>query len=285
MIRPGTDWRNKAPEVLCKSVAGTSSSLIGTGISVLIGSNPIGAAIGGALASALKPALEYGLCGNYESTSPPLDGENELPKPETVLNVEIRRTIIVDLTKPPKQINREIVRRIYRDDDTENRRPGSTKFPLYKAISARESLKDKKFGCILYQPISDEPIKLEKCNIQRGSSDLERQDKERLADFVISQKSTTLAMGVAIMSTISGGAITTGAVVGPYVLSASAAGYAAFNRQMYSRPITKVPKKVEYESCTIPPPTIDVSFSIKKDTQVKFEPFIEITSPFAGVSN
>jgi len=284
MIRPGTDWQNDAPRILCESVAGASSTLIGTGVGVLIG-GPLGPIIGNVVTSVLHPALEYSLCDGYESNSPPLDGENELPKPNTTFDVQINRTIIVDLIKPPKQIDGEIVRRIYRDDDAQDRRPGSTKFPLYEAISAGERLKNKTFGCILYQPVSDESIKLEKCNIQRGSSDLERQDKERLADFVISQKSTTLAMGVAIMSTISGGRITTGAVVGPYVLSATATAYAAFNKQMYSAPITKVPKKIEYKSCTIPPPTVDVSFSIKKDTQAKFEPFIEITSPLAGVSN
>ena len=87
------------------------------------------------------------------------------------------------------------------------------------------------------------------------------------------------------MSTINQGKVNTGIVVGPYILSATATAYAAFNKQMYSAPITKIPKGVEYESCTIPPPSIDVPFSIKKDTRVKFEPFVEITSPLAGVSN
>jgi len=87
------------------------------------------------------------------------------------------------------------------------------------------------------------------------------------------------------MSTINQGRVATGTVIGPYVLSATATAYAAFNKQLHSAPITKVPKKIEYESCTIGPPSINVPFSIKKDTQANFEPFIEITSPVAGVSN
>jgi len=233
MIRPGTDWENKAPEILCESISGVGvavgSALLGTYIGGVPG------AIIGAVAQALAgPSLEYALCGGYETVSPPL---------------------------------------------------GSTRFPLYKAISARESLKNRKFGCILYQPVSDERIKLSKCNIQRPSNNPELDDKQRLINFIVAQESNTLATGVCIMSTVIGGRINTGIVVGPYILSATATAYAAFNKQMYSAPITKIPKGVEYESCEIPAPSIDVGFSIKKDTRVKFEPFVEITSPVAGVSN
>jgi hypothetical protein len=283
MIRPGTDWENKAPEILCESISGVGvavgSALLGTYIGGVPG------AIIGAVAQALAgPSLEYALCGGYETVSPPLDGENELPEPNTTLNVQINRTITVEVSKPPTQLNVETTRTIYKEDD-ELREPGSTRFPLYKAISARESLKNRKFGCILYQPVSDEPIKLSKCNIQRPSNNPELDDKQRLINFVIAQESNTLATGVAIMSTINQGKVNTGIVVGPYILSATATAYAAFNKQMYSAPITKIPKGVEYESCTIPPPSIDVPFSIKKDTRVKFEPFVEITSSLSGVSN
>jgi hypothetical protein len=289
MIKPGTDWENEAPRILCESVVGVgtviSSALIGAAIS----GNPFGAFIGAIIGAASRPSLDYALCGGYESTSPPLDGENELPKPNTILDVQITRTITVEVSKPPIQLDARIVRTIYKDDnikpEPERRKPGSTRFPLYEAISARESLRNRKFGCILYQPVSDEPIKLRKCNIQRPNNDLETQDKERLANFITKQESKTLAMGVAIMSSIVQGRVVTGTVVGPYILSATATAYAAFNKQMYSAPITKIPKRVEYENCTIPHPTIDVPFSIKKDTQAKFEPFIEITSPLAGVSN
>jgi hypothetical protein len=283
MIRPGTDWENKAPEILCESVIEVSSTLIGTGIGVLIG-GPLGPIIGDVVKSALQPSLEYALCGGYETVSPPLDGENELPEPNTTLNVQISRTITVEVSKPPTQLDVEITRTIYKEDN-EFREPGSTRFPLYKAISARESLKNRKFGCILYQPVSDERIKLSKCNIQRPSNNPELDDKQRLINFVVAQESNTLATGVCIMSTINQGKVNTGIVVGPYILSATATAYAAFNKQMYSAPITKIPKGVEYESCTIPPPSIDVPFSIKKDTRVKFEPFVEITSPLSGVSN
>jgi len=283
MIRPGTDWENKAPEILCESISG---------VGVAVGSALLGAYIGGAagafigtIVGALSgPSLEYALCGGYETTSPPLDGENELPKPNITFNLEVDRTIKTEVYEPPKQINSEIVRRIYKEDD-EPKGPGFTKFPLQKAISARESLKNRKFGCILYQPVSDERIKLSKCNIQRPSNNPELDDKQRLVNFIVAQESNTLATGVCIMSTVIGGRINTGIVVGPYILSATATAYAAFNKQMYSAPITKIPKGVEYESCTIPPPSINVPFSIKKDTRVKFEPFVEITSSLSGVSN
>jgi hypothetical protein len=283
MIRPGTDWENKAPEILCESISGVGvavgSALLGTYIGGVPG------AIIGAVAQALAgPSLEYALCGGYETTSPPLDGENELPEPNITFNLEVDRTIKTEVYEPPKQINSEIVRRIYKEDD-EPKGPGFTKFPLQKAISARESLKNRKFGCILYQPVSDERIKLSKCNIQRPSNNPELDDKQRLINFIVAQESNTLATGVCIMSTVIGGRINTGIVVGPYILSATATAYAAFNKQMYSAPITKIPKGVEYESCEIPAPSIDVGFSIKKDTRVKFEPFVEITSPVAGVSN
>jgi hypothetical protein len=283
MIKPGTDWENNAPRILCESIASGGAGLFGALLGARIG-GPWGTIIGAFVGSVTGPVINYGLCGDYETTSPPLDGENELPEPNTTLNVRISRTITVEISKPPKQLDVETTRTIYKEDD-ELREPGSTRFPLYKAISARESLKNRKFGCILYQPVSDEPIKLTKCNIQRPSNKPEEQDKQKLEDFILKQESSTLAMGVSIMSTISQGRVITGIVIGPYILSVTATAYAAFNKQMYSAPITKVPKKVEYESCTIPPPTVDVPFSIKKDTQAKFEPFIEITSPFAGVSN
>jgi|YNPBryunderm2012_1023409.scaffolds.fasta_scaffold14380_2 hypothetical protein len=284
MIRPGTDWENEAPRILCESVVGVGTVISSTLIGAAIGGGPFGAAIGAIIGAASRPSLDYALCGGYESTSPPLDGENELPEPNTTLNVQISRTITVEISKPPTQLDVEITRTIYKEDN-EFKEPGSTKFPLYKAISARESLKNRKFGCILYQPVSDERIKLSKCNIQRPSNNPELDDKQRLINFVVAQESNTLATGVCIMSTINQGKVNTGIVVGPYILSATATAYAAFNKQMYSAPITKIPKGVEYESCTIPPPSIDVPFSIKKDTRVKFEPFVEITSPLAGVSN
>jgi hypothetical protein len=296
MIRPGTDWENNTPRILCETLAEGGAETFGALLGARLGTlsrlpfgGIYGAAVGTIIGAAASPAINYILCGGYETTSQPLDGENELPESNVVFNLKLTRTIITEVSKPPVQLDTEIVRKIYKDDDTEvefeERRPGSTRFPLYKAISARESLKRRKFGCILYQPVSDEPIKLKKCNIQRPSNNLEARDKERLADFIIKQESTSLGMGVAIMSTISQGRITTGTVIGPYILSATATAYAAFNKQMYSSPITKIPKKVEYENCDIPHPTIDVGFSIKRDSQAKFEPFIEITSPFAGVSN
>lgn len=282
MIRPGTDWENKAPEILCESVSGIGAAIGSALLGTYIG-GAAGAIIGAVAQALVSPSLEYALCGGYETVSPPLDGENELPEPNLTFNLEINRKIKTEVYEPPKQINSEIARRIYEDDEL--REPGSTKFPLQKAISARESLKNRKFGCILYQPVSDERIKLSKCNIQRPSNNPELDDKQRLINFVIAQESNTLATGVAIMSTIIQGKVNTGIVVGPYILSATATAYAAFNKQMYSAPITKIPKGVEYESCTIPPPSIDVPFSIKKDTRVNFEPFVEITSPLSGVSN
>ena len=285
MIRPGTDWDDKAPEILCKSSAAGISALIGAGIGLGISPNIVGGIAGSVIGSAISPAFEYALCGDYGSTSPPLDGENELPESNVVFNIGLTRTIKVEVLKPPKQLDVEIVRRTYNKDDEEEIKPGSTRFPLYKAISARESLKKRKFGCILYQPVSDEPMKLSRCNIQRTNNDIELQDKQRLADFIIKQESKTLGMGVAIMSSMIQGRIATGTVIGPYILSATATAYAAFNKQMYSSPITKVPKRVEYESCAIAAPSIDIPFSIKKDTQAKFEPFIEITSPLGGASN
>jgi len=283
MIRPGTDWENNAPRIVCESVSFGGTELFSTLLGAQIGGF-WGAAIGAFVGGVAGPVVRYALCGDYGITSPPLNGENELPKPNTTLNVQISRTITVEVSKPPTQLDVEITRTIYKEDD-ELREPGSTRFPLYKAISARESLKNRKFGCILYQPVSDEPIKLNKCNIQRPSNDPEEQDRQKLENFILKQESNTLAMGVAIMSTINQGKVNTGIVIGPYILSATATAYAAFNKQMYSSPITKIPKRVEYESCTISPPTVDVAFSIKKDTQAKFEPFIEITSPLAGVSN
>jgi len=284
MIRPGTDWQNEAPRILCESTSSGLAGLLG-GLAGLGIGGPWGVLIGRVLGGLSAPAINYGLCGNYGSSSTPLDGENQLPEPNTVLDVKVTRTITVEISKPPKQLNERIARRIYKDESREPRGPGSTRFPLYRAISAGESLRNKKFGCILYQPVSDEPIKLDKCNVQTSSSNLEEEDKKRLAEFIVEQKSVTLAMGVAIMSTMSQGRVGTGIVIGPYILSATATAYAAFNKQLYSAPITKVPKKVEYRSCTIPPPSINVPFSIKKDTQVNFEPFIEITSPLGGVSN
>ena len=283
MIRPGTDWENNAPRIVCESVSSGGTGLFSALLGAQIGGF-WGAAIGAFVGGVAGPVVRYALCGNYGTTSPPLNGENKLPEPNTTLNVQISRTITVEISKPPTQLDVEITRRIYKEDN-EFREPGSTRFPLYKAISARESLKNRKFGCILYQPVSDEPIKLNKCNIQRPSNNPEEQDRQKLEDFILKQESNTLAMGVAIMSTISQGRVITGIVIGPYILSATATAYAAFNKQMYSSPITKIPKRVEYESCTISPPTVDVPFSIKKDTRVKFEPFIEITSPLAGVSN
>ena len=282
MIRPGTDWENKAPEILCESVTGIGAAIGSALLGTYIG-GAAGAIIGAVAQAIVGPSLEYALCGGYETVSPPLDGENELPEPNLTFNLEIDRKIKTEVYEPPKQINSEIARRIYEDD--EFREPGFTKFPLQKAISARESLKNRKFGCILYQPVSDERIKLSKCNIQRPSNNPELDDKQRLINFVVAQESNTLATGVCIMSTINQGKVNTGIVVGPYILSATATAYAAFNKQMYSAPITKIPKGVEYESCTSPPPSIDVPFSIKKDTKVKFEPFVEITSPLSGVSN
>jgi hypothetical protein len=283
MLRPGTDWENNAPRILCESIAALASEALGSWIGSQIG-GPYGEAIGRIIEKALNPAISYALCGNYGTTSPPLEGENELPESNLTFDLRASRTIKVDVYKPPSQLKPEISRRVY-SDDSEETKPASTKFPLYKAISARESLKNRKFGCILYQPVSDEPIKLSKCNIQTTGDYSERRDQQKLADFIVKQKSNTLAMGVAIMSTINQGKVTTGVVVGPYVLSATAAAYAAFNKQMYSAPITKVPKGVRYESCTIPPPSINVPFSIKGDAPAKLEPFIEITSPVAGVSN
>jgi hypothetical protein len=282
MIRPGTDWENKAPEILCESVTGVGAAISSALLGAYIG-GAAGAIIGAIAQALVSPSLEYALCGGYETVSPPLDGENELPEPNLTFNLEVNRKIKTEVYEPPKQINSEISRRIYEDDEL--REPGSTKFPLQKAISARESLKNRKFGCILYQPVSDERIKLSKCNIQRPSNNPELDDKQRLINFVVAQESNTLATGVCIMSTINQGRVNTGIVVGPYILSATATAYAAFNKQMYSAPITKIPKGVEYESCTIPPPSIDVPFSIKKDTRVKFEPFVEITSSLSGVSN
>jgi hypothetical protein len=284
MLRPGTDWENNAPRVLCESLAALTSESVGTLVRTRI-PGPWGSVIGSIIAAITNPAFIYALCGNYETTSPPLSGENRLPESNLTFSLQAERTIKVEVYKPPKQLSEEISRKVYSDDDTTTPRPGFTSFPLYKAISARESIRNRKFGCILYQPVSDEPLKLSKCNIQRPSSNLEEQDKQRLLDFVVRQKSTTLAMGAAIMSTINQGKVTTGVVIGPYTLSATAAAYAAFNKQMYSAPITKVPKGVEYESCTIPPPSIDAPLSIRKDTSAKLEPFIEITSPLAGVSN
>jgi len=278
MLRPGTDWENNAPRVLCESFSVLVSELL----SPLIESqfpSPLKPILGRILGDVLAPAISYALCGDYGTTSPPLDGENELPESNLTFGIRLTRKIKAEVYKPPSQLKPEISTKIYSDE------PASTKFPLYKAVSARESLKNKKFGCILYQPVSDEPMKLKKCNIQRPSIDLERLDQKRLADFIVKQKSNTLATGVAIMTTMNRGRITTGVVVGPYVLSATAVAYAAFNKQMYSAPITKVPKRVEYEECTMPAPSIDVPFSIKGDAPPKLEPFIEITSPLAGVSN
>ena len=296
MIRPGTNWENNTPRILCESVALGAAQGAGLWAGAQIGGlfgaagGPAGAIAGAILGAAFAPAFIYDLCGGYyETTSSPLEGENKLPEPNLTFNLQVSRTITVEVSKPPVQLDVRIVKTIYKDDniepEPEQRKPGSTRFPLYKAISARESLKNRKFGCILYQPVSDEPIKLKRCSIQKPSNNPEKQDKERLADFIVKQESNTLAMGVAIMSSIVQGRVVTGTVVGPYILSATATAYAAFNKQMYSAPITKIPKKVEYESCRIPPPTIDVGFSIKKDVYAKFEPFIEITSPLGGVSN
>jgi hypothetical protein len=283
MLRPGTDWENNAPRVLCESFAGLLSELLGSLIGSRIG-GPYEEAVRDIVENVINPAISYALCGDYGTTTSPLEGENELPESNLTFNLQATRTLKVDVYKPPSQLSPEISRRVY-SDDSEERTPGYTKFPLYRAISARESIKNRKFGCILYQPVSDEPMKLSKCNIQTVGDYFERRDQKRLADFIMKQKSNTLAMGVAIMSTLNQGRVTTGVVVGPYVLSATATAYAAFNKQMYSAPITKVPKGVQYESCTIPPPSIDVSFSIKRDAPAKLEPFIEITSPVAGVSN
>jgi len=72
MIRPGTDWQNEAPRILCDSASSGLAELLGSLVGAGIGGF-WGAIIGNVVGAATGPAINYGLCGDYGSSSTPLD--------------------------------------------------------------------------------------------------------------------------------------------------------------------------------------------------------------------
>lgn len=282
VLRPGTNWASNAPEILCATLSGTGTTL-GSLLAGLAVGGPLGAAVGTVIGAIASPAAHYALCGGYDS-SDPLEGENQLPDPSREdFTFDLISTVI---SLPPK--------RIFTEDDLDLTKPPddileignikgtvlvpNTVLPLYLAVSVEESIKNRKFGCLIHEPVNDDPITIRKCNLLDSSPKSDK-EKENTASYLLGDsKSNNLGIGVAILSTIgSNFKVNTSLVCGPTDLSVLAANYAAINSQFIFPVQTKVKKTVESsDNCTVSSPSTNLELKVCNICDPKLDPFVSL---------